>query len=168
MNGNGSSHPIAASTPLKPINKSNPTSTSTPFKPRLLWRGNLSLADGTLLDGIAFVSHQHPFFNHSSPTNINSTNQSSNSLLSQQHSDPDGEAEAEGDADADAEAEMSLALEMVRHRPLALQKIIHHNGKDESDTKIKGKGKGKEKEREKENVGADSKISYRSTGSIRM
>jgi hypothetical protein len=57
------------------------------FKPRLLYRGPLRLADGTLLPGVAFVSTVSPF--DSSPSS----------------------SEDKGD---NYDAEICLALEMVR------------------------------------------------------
>lgn len=118
------------------------------------------MPDSTILSGIAFISHQHPFI-HSSPTH----NSNSNPFRKDQSANLGESVDGPAEEDAEGEAEMCLALEMVRHKPLALQNIIKDDGSSELDS-----GKGKAKERGKENGGLEGgrKVSYRSTGSIRM
>lgn len=85
---------------------------ASPWKPRLLWRGSLVLADGTALPGVAFVSTCQPYF-ASSPAA------------------PSSSSHADGAQTKDAstmtreqEADVCLSIEMVRHAPLPILDVV--------------------------------------------
>lgn len=79
-------------------------------KPRLLWRNDLVLQDGTHVPGVAFVSYTNPFTSTSSPTR--------NAVADDEPEHPARLGQEE------AEAGLCLALEMMRNKPLRISSVI--------------------------------------------
>ncbi|PWZ00955.1 hypothetical protein BCV70DRAFT_199320 [Testicularia cyperi] len=119
-------HDIAAQTPPpSSASQSNRSPHRSGAKPRLLWRSDLVLQDGTHVPGIAFVSYTDPFRNASTPTRLQPNPDSDDtsrpaSALTGEHAAHVGQEEAE--------AGLCLALEMLRHRPLRIASIITDRG----------------------------------------
>ncbi|PWN93525.1 hypothetical protein FA10DRAFT_25070 [Acaromyces ingoldii] len=85
---------------------------ASPWKPRLLWRGSLVLADGTALPGVAFVSTCQPYF-ASSPAAPSSSS----------HADGAQRKDA-STMTREQEADVCLSIEMVRHAPLPILDVV--------------------------------------------
>lgn len=95
---------------------------ASPWKPRLLWRGSLVLADGTALPGVAFVSTSQPYFASSPSAAVPASKPLQAGEMAS------GAAAVGSDVSTamtrEQEAELSLSVEMVRHKPLPIVDVV--------------------------------------------
>ncbi|UZJ55152.1 hypothetical protein CBS101457_004472 [Exobasidium rhododendri] len=145
---------MAVSSPSSFLTSPPPPHPTSPNKPRLLWRGELHLPDGTALPGIAFVSNAQPNFS----SRLNSSEVSVSSSLLLQPLPPLTLA-------SDQQDDLSLSIEMVRHAPINIIEVIEEVDRDEFGTMLRPKRLLSSIAKENND---QFRVSYEVSGGIRM